>query len=92
MEKIHVVTTYSISAETEVELPEGKTVADIENVWVKWGTIHVEFKGDADGASLEASESPFDVSDMDCKRPGSMEVLKDDGEGGADWDQILFQE
>ena len=48
--KIRVDTIYEVWTLTEVELPEGKTIDDINNIYMKWGTGHIEFK---DGTTLK---------------------------------------
>ena len=42
--KINVFTTYSVNAMTEVELPIGKTIDDIEWIDMKWSKGHIAFK------------------------------------------------
>ena len=48
--KIMVETDYRVCGVTEVELPEGKTIDDIEHIHMNWGNGHIEFK---DGTSLD---------------------------------------
>ena len=42
--KIRVDTKYDVYGYTEVELPEGKTMDDINHIWMKWCEGHIEFK------------------------------------------------
>jgi len=42
--KIRVDTKYEFWGYTEVELPEGRTVDDIINIYMKWGVGSIEFK------------------------------------------------
>ena len=41
---INVYTKYDVYGMTEVELPEGKTMDDINHIWMKWCEGHIEFK------------------------------------------------
>ena len=79
---IHVITSYSICATTEIELPEGKTEEDISGCWVKWGEIHIDFK---DETEVQANESTPELSDGDLKRPAAVAVRKDKN-GYADFE------
>ena len=88
MEKLHVITSYSLSMNTEIELPEGKTAEDISDCWVKWGEIHVEFK---DKTELQVSESTPNWDDGDWKRPSAVEVRKDNN-GYADFSEEAIYE
>ena len=84
--KIHVITSYTMSVNTEIELPEGKTEEDISGCWVKWGEIHIDFK---DETETTANESTPEFSDGDWKRPGAVEVRKDkDGYADFEADEI----
>ena len=48
--KITVETKYDVFGFTDVELPKGKTLDDIQSIWMKWGDGHIQFK---DGTILE---------------------------------------
>ena len=49
-----LVTTYDAQFFTDIELPQGKTKADIQSVSIVWGNIEISFY---DGTSLEIPES-----------------------------------
>lgn len=90
MSKIHVITTYTMSVNTEVELPEGKTEADIESAWVKWGEIHILFK---DETEVNVSEHDPSWDDGDFKRPTTTEIRKDkDGYASFEDDGLILED
>ena len=69
--KLEVYTTYSQGVVTNLELPEDKSVDDIQDVYMKWGQGTVRFK---DGSELEFEED--NDYDYDYKRPDSVEFEK----------------
>lgn len=69
------------------ELQEGQTPYtkdDIEDIWVKWNRLHVEF---ADGREMECGG--FLEQDIDTKRPNEFRGFSSDGERtiGPDYDR-----
>ena len=42
--KIKVYTKYDVHGYTEIELPEGKTMDDINDIYMKWCEGDIEFK------------------------------------------------
>ena len=70
--KVAIETGYSVYIETEINLPESKTMSDIKNVWVKWGKITIEFK---DSSTIEHSENETGPDNDIWKRPGSIKML-----------------
>ena len=64
--KIDVTNYYEVDCITEVELPEGKTMDDIDNVWIKWSEGSIEFK---DGTTLEDYFKEDEIHHEEFKRP-----------------------
>jgi len=68
--KIRVDTKYEFWGYTEVELPEGRTVDDIINIYMKWGVGSIEFK---DGTIEEGCvEENHDNDHEYFKRPETL--------------------
>ena len=74
--KINVFTTYSVNAMTEVELPIGKTIDDIEWIDMKWSKGHIAFK---DG-TIEKDYFEDDLENLgDFKRLDEISFEDEDG-------------
>lgn len=66
-----LMTTYDAQFYTAIELPDGKTKADIEFVSVVWGQIDITF---FDGTSLVIQES--ETAEFDAqKEPTSFQFI-----------------
>lgn len=76
--------TYTCSATDVVEFPAGKTWDDVENWYVKWNILHVQFKGAKEwieiGMVLDLTDS------IDMKHPGSVQIQPCDENGEPDYD------
>lgn len=84
MEKLVITTEYALCIHTTFELPEGKTWDDVEEHWVKWGTLNLTFK---DGTTKQIEEANADMAeDVDWKRPSSFTIRRCDANGNTDWD------
>ena len=80
--KIRVDTIYEVWNITEVELPEGKTVDDINKIYMNSGTGHIEFK---DGTTLEEDfEENYGEDGHYFKRPEKLTFA----EWGTDYDEF----
>ena len=89
--KVFVSAEYIVSGLLEVELPEGKTWNDVEEFWVKWDTVYIEFK---DGTKFE-DEVGTDQSEADMKWPITCKVYaSQETEYGTDcdWDTVLQEQ
>jgi hypothetical protein len=74
---ITMKTTYSyVSLYSEIELPEGKTWADVKRHYIKWRQIWLEFK---DGSSLEI-DGGNEFGQEDWKHPDSYIIYEGDDE------------
>ena len=82
--KVELASHYSISLSSEYELPEGKTLDDIECIAQKWKSVGIYFN---DGTCLEVvDEDLFDHQlDGELKRPYQLQLLNDGYEGKM-WD------
>ena len=86
MSSITVETTYTCYTPTDVELPEGYTAADIDDIYMKWGKGEVVFK---DGTSFEFDESAD--YDPDTKRPDVIRAYLNDEDGETNWDREVYR-
>ena len=68
-------------------LPEGYTPADIENIWMKWGSGEIEFK---DGTTIEFDENQY--YDPDTKRPDLIRAYATFEDGETDWDIQVYSD
>ena len=82
--KIDVTNYYEVDCITEVELPEGKTMDDIEDVWFKWGEGSIEFK---DGTSMNVIEEV--VEDEYFKRPYCITLRDDESGNEIEFDNVI---
>ena len=85
MSSITVETTYTCYAPTDVELPEGYTAADIDGIYMKWGSGEVVFK---DGTSFEFEENPD--HDADYKRPDVIRAYHCYEDGETNWEEEVY--
>jgi hypothetical protein len=72
---IDVVSTYTQT--TRVELPEDYDVTQIDDIWVKWGTVHVEFKQLNETAPKLVLVD--ENSEIDTKRPDETRAYNEYG-------------
>jgi len=83
--KVAIIAEYPCSVTSEVELKEGKTWADVEEWYIKWGDMVITYKDgtvqtvSVDGDLLDGVDkvNPFSNS----KRPTYVEVLALDEDG-----------
>jgi len=75
--KINVYTSYGVNAMTEVVLPIGKTIDDIEWIDMKWSKGHIAFK---DG-TIEEEYFDDDIANAmgEYKRPYEISFEDEDG-------------
>lgn len=73
-----------------VELPEGKTWADVQNWYVKWDIVCISFK---DGTEADLSLNSDGVDAIDWKHPQSVTVYATDPETEeTDYDTIVAEQ
>ena len=73
MPKLILVTYHTIAASGDIELPEGKGVEDIEDVFVKWGDVTITFKDGSTHTVADATE--VETDSVDWKRPISVDLM-----------------
>lgn len=73
MKKIRIEATYSYTVETLFGFPEGKTVADISDWWIKWESLCIKWK---DGTVEELDQLAFSENHEDHKTPHSANMYK----------------
>ncbi len=68
-----IVQTASITAETLIELPDGRTWSDVKNFFVKWGVLYITWQDDT---TWEYDmDSDYDIETIDQKNPSSVGVF-----------------
>ena len=83
MNQYTINTTYSAGTEGTVVFPEGKSWDDVKDWYVKWDTLHVQFKDSPEWQ--EFSLDSYVDGIIDWKRPDSVSVFPKSAEG-TDWD------
>jgi hypothetical protein len=73
-----------------VEFPDGKTWTDVEEWYVKWDSLHVQFKGAAAYVEFELNSDSLEV--VDWKRPKSVEVYAVSDEGEVDYSETVAED
>jgi len=73
---IRVDTQYTISYETEIDLPEGKTWGDVKDWYIKYHSLSVVFNDET------TEEYNLDSDSWeDSKRPDGIQIYKIDEDG-----------
>lgn len=72
-ETIEITTSYHTVAVSRITLKEGKTWNDVMDWYIKWDTMHVQFKGETDWVEYPL-DSYSDADSTDWKRPISVAV------------------
>lgn len=86
---------YAISASYDagtvgfVDFPEGKTWDDVQDWYVKWDNLHVQFKGADAWVEFSLNSGSLDVSNW--KRPVTVTVHSTDEEGKVDYGKELAE-
>ena len=77
--KLIISAQYEISAESVVELPEGRTWKDVEFIEVKWDDVYILFEGESEYVIVPL-EYPmeFDINSVDTKYPDNVYVYTTD--------------
>ena len=81
---IKVINLYDMEKWSDVELPEGKTLQDIDNVWFKWGEGSIEFK---DGTSMKVIEEG--IEDEHFKRPYCITLWDEESGNEIEFDNLI---
>ena len=80
-----IYTSYYAGGESSVELPEGKTWADVEWWYVKWDTLFYKLVGD-DKEYKEELNTDIHES-VDWKRPAETQIFELDENRYIDWEK-----
>lgn len=83
MNKYTISTTYLAGTEGTVVFPEGKSWDDVKEWYVKWDTLHVQFKDSPEWQEFSLDSHVNGI--IDWKRPDSVSVFPKSVEG-TDWD------
>ena len=84
MNQLEINHSYTFTQSDTIELPKGYSADDIQDYYIKWGTIYITFK---DGVKLEIESDP-DMSGecVDWKRPSCVAIHKTNSDGEVDYD------
>lgn len=88
--KIVIECTYTLFSHTVIELPEGKTWDDVEDSFVKWDKLNIQFKG-GDGYE-EFTTDDASLDSVDFKRPDRVMIWPADDEDQPDYAACLVDE
>jgi len=69
--KVNINANYVATVSLDLELPEGKTWEDVEEYYVKWGTLNILFKGETDYREYDMGDG---ADEIDWKRPATVDV------------------
>lgn len=83
MNQYTISTTYLAGTEGTVVFPEGKSWDDVKDWYVKWDTLHVQFKDSPEWQEFSLDSHANGI--IDWKRPDSVSVFPKSDEG-TDWD------
>ena len=86
--KYAISSSYNATTVGYANFPEGKTWNDVNDWYVKWDTLHVEFKGEPEWHEFELNSGSGEI---DWKRPSSTSVHPTDEEGNPDYDEELAE-
>lgn len=73
-------TTYTAGTSANVEFPDGKTWDDVQSWYIKWDTLHIQWKDSTSYEEFELNSNTLDI--VDWKRPSSTSVYPVDEETG----------
>lgn len=76
--KVFVEAIHTITSRTGVELPKGKTSADIDYVYIKWGTLKIAFSDDTE---MSVDLNDLELDSIDHKHPDTINVFEADDSG-----------
>lgn len=86
--KYAISNSYNSTTVGYVKFPEGKTWDDVDDWYVKWDTLNVQFKGEHEWQEFELGS---DSGEIDWKRPNSTSVHPTDEEGNPDYGEELAE-
>lgn len=73
----------------DIELPEKYTWDDVEDLFIKWDTLHL-FMKDNRTFEIELDSSTDDI--VDWKRPKYVQVYSADEDGEPDFDDVIYEQ
>jgi len=82
MNKYTITGIYSAATKGTVTFPEGKSWNDVKDWYVKWDTLHVQFKDATEWVDFPMDSGTDEI--IDWKRPDSVSVYPE-SEEGTDW-------
>lgn len=80
---------YSATPLSRVDFPEGKTWDDVESWYVKWDTLFVKFKDEAEWQVFSLCSDTTDC--IDWKRPDYVNVMSADEDEQPDYSLIIAE-
>lgn len=86
MATYNIAATYYAGASANIELPEGKTWADVKHWYIKWDTLFIQWENSREYQGFDLNSDTEDV--VDWKRPTSASIYEVNGETGeTDYDK-----
>jgi hypothetical protein len=89
MTRYTVEASYHTGAHGTFTMPEGKTWGDVDDWYLKWDVMHIQFKGSEEYVEFELNSDCTDGSDW--KRPGNATVYARGADGEVDYDLIVAE-
>lgn len=86
MATYNIDATYYAGTNANVELPEGKTWADVKDWYIKWDVLHIQWELNGEYQEFELRSDSTDC--IDWKRPTSASICEVNEEtGDTDYDK-----
>lgn len=81
--------SYHAGTSNTIELPEGRTIADIKQALVRWDTVHIIFNDDTE---VEICMESDGLNAIDWSRPICVDVYPINEDGDTDYDNPVTEE
>lgn len=89
MKTYTIEASYNTGSHGKVTFPEGKSWDDVSDWYVKWDTLHVQWKGAQENEAFELNSDNTDGTDW--KRPLHVTVFGRDAADETDHDEIMAE-
>lgn len=81
--KVAIEVSYTMANYTVFDLPEGKTLDDVKDYHVRWGTLFLTFD---DGSKLQLETNEATLDNVDFKFPDRATFFPVDEDGYPVWE------
>lgn len=89
MKTYSIEASYYTGAHAQVTFPEGKSWDDVGDWYVKWDTLHVQWKGAQEYEEFDLNSD--NTAGTDWKRPLNVTVLGCNEAGDTDYAKIIAE-